>query len=706
MNIKPVFPQACARLERTAIISLERRITTMISGGRRYVSLYLGVALMAGWLMTQTAAAGLFHGINAGAPIWNGSVDFSAQRAQQFAATGTDAIRVNFRLDNGAQTWNSTQLAMYDQVIANARNAGLKVLGLFSNETVAGGQAAWNNDPDNDGLNSYVTNFASTAQFLVNRYGNDIKKWEVWNEPNAYTNPNYTNDPMNAGGTYILPRVYAQMLSQTYRSLHSANLLQNGTKLVSGGLLAHDIGGSFSTAMDYMQQVYNRTGVWNSLQADLGRRYAWDEFGYHFYISQGSLLQTSQLASYFNDVRTKQATNNDSSDINVTEFGWQTVNGNTQQLQRDNMARAYNYMEAQPYISQTFWYQWIDEPQVKWGIHTSEGQQKLAYHEFVARNANWVDPDPDPPGSNIVFTTHHGLSDTSTGYNYSSADLLQGKIATTLPGDLGWHPDNPASNNPNNRNGIKAFTDGVGAYSNGLTGLLADFPPAGTPTKLIDYDLGAVHSIDEIRIFTGNAGRDGRIFSTTAVWSSADGVAYDFLGYFQSEPSGAVNHTNSNPNANAATVVRIFREDGSPLADDVTHLRFHFFAVSDLDGVMRDPFNGVNPYTGVNDGRDAAFVSPMVREIDVFGQLVGPVIIPGDFNEDGAVDLADYVAWRKRGGTPAEYQTWRTNFGRNSLGGGSGASAPSVPEPSGILVALACAILAAGRLRPGRTNWL
>jgi hypothetical protein len=658
----------------------------------RIGALIAGGVFATSYLLVATSRADEFHGLNAGAPIWNGSLQLTSQRAQQFAATGTDSIRVNFRLDNGATTWNSTQLSMYDQVIANARNAGLKVLGLFSNETVAGGQGAWNNDPDNDGLNSYVTQYASTAQFLVNRYKNDVKTWELWNEPNAYTNPNYSNDPLNAGGTYILPRVYAQVLNQTYRSLNSAGLLTPGTKLVSGGLLAHDIGGSFSTAMDYMQQVYNRTSVWNSLQSDFGRRYAWDEFGYHFYLSQGSLIPTSQLSSYFNTVRSTQSTNSDPSKINVTEFGWQTIGSNTQQLQRDNMATAYNYMEALPFISGTYWYQWTDEPDVKWGITNSSGQPKLSYNEFVARNAG---PDPDPPGSNVVYTTHHGTNDTTTGYSYSSTDLIQGKIATELPGDLGWHSSNPASGNPNNRNGLKAFTDGAGSLGAGFTGLLSDFSPAGSPAKLIDYDLGPAHDINEIRIFTSNAGNDGRIFSTTAVWSSGNGVDYDFLGYFQSDTSGTVNNSSAPGGSKGATVVRIFREDNSLLAEDVTHLRFHFYAVSSLEAQMRDPFNGVNPFTNVNDNLSAAYMSPMVREIDVFGAASPVEPLEGDYNLDGTVDAADYVAWRKQSGITTSYNMWKSNFGESNQNGSGGDDLlVAAPEPaSASLVCMAALAL-------------
>ena len=34
----------------------------------------------------------------------------------------------------------------------------------------------------------------------------------------------------------------------------------------------------------------------------------------------------------------------------------------------------------------------------------------------------------------------------------------------------------------------------------------------------------------------------------------------------------------------------------------------------------------------------------------------------GDFNDDGRIDAADYVVWRKNGGTPQAYNTWRAHL--------------------------------------------
>jgi hypothetical protein len=77
-------------------------------------------------------------------------------------------------------------------------------------------------------------------------------------------------------------------------------------------------------------------------------------------------------------------------------------------------------------------------------------------------------------------------------------------------------------------------------------------------------------------------------------------------------------------------------------------------------------------------------------------------IIGGDFNEDGVVDAADYVVWRKGLGaiyTQNDYNVWRSNFGRAA---GSGATLGSangavVPEPATQLLAMS-ALLVLGRL--------
>lgn len=84
--------------------------------------------------------------------------------------------------------------------------------------------------------------------------------------------------------------------------------------------------------------------------------------------------------------------------------------------------------------------------------------------------------------------------------------------------------------------------------------------------------------------------------------------------------------------------------------------------------------------------------------------------VPGDFNNNGIVDSADYVVWRKSEGTSttlpndngiggivgtAHYNLWRSYFGA-SAGSGSSLSLVSVPEPAShmpLLVALGALVI-------------
>lgn len=209
-------------------------------------------------------------------------------------------------------------------------------------------------------------------------------------------------------------------------------------------------------------------------------------------------------------------------------------------------------------------------------------------------------------------TTIHGPENTSLAAYVSSNDLLHGLIATELAGDAGWHPANPAAGNPAAPEGLATFTDGVNNID--LFGLLNDFPPAGAPTKRIQYALSSPSDIRKIQILSGNNGKDGRVFSTSVVQVSTNGGgSFSTLGYFQSDLSGTINSGQW-----GSTLVSITDDAGGPLAQGVTHLIFDLYAVDNSQGEMRDPFDGVNPFTGVDDLLNAPISSPLIWEIDVF----------------------------------------------------------------------------------------
>jgi hypothetical protein len=82
--------------------------------------------------------------------------------------------------------------------------------------------------------------------------------------------------------------------------------------------------------------------------------------------------------------------------------------------------------------------------------------------------------------------------------------------------------------------------------------------------------------------------------------------------------------------------------------------------------------------------------------------------VNGDYNNNGVVDAADYVIWRKNSGTtntlphdptggtigPQQYNTWRSHFGQSAAGSGSSLDGATVPEPAALaLIALGLVLI-------------
>jgi len=106
----------------------------------------------------------------------------------------------------------------------------------------------------------------------------------------------------------------------------------------------------------------------------------------------------------------------------------------------------------------------------------------------------------------------------------------------------------------------------------------------------------------------------------------------------------------------------------------------------------------MNSTVSANGGTVGTSGTSRVDNVTVWGTpLVG---LPGDFNGDGAVNAADYVFWRKSGGTAEQYNMWRANFGAANSGSGAARSA-TVPEPGAWLL-----VLLAGCLMPLRGGTL
>ena len=139
---------------------------------------------------------------------------------------------------------------------------------------------------------------------------------------------------------------------------------------------------------------------------------------------------------------------------------------------------------------------------------------------------------------------------------------------------------------------------------------------------------------------------------------------------------------------------KYFSADGglTPLANFSNGTTFEEGHWQDDAGIgIMDPTAGVGELLKISDMD--------LRAMDVIGYNRIAAALPGDFNFNGAVDAADYVAWRKASGTQASYDVWRAHFGQNASSGLGSITGVAVPEPTALLQLVSLAGVAAVRRR-------
>jgi len=333
-----------------------------------------------------------------GPGVYDGQNGLTESYAQHVDQAGLGGLRLGFRIDTQT-SWDQALFDQYDAYLAVAKEHGLDVMAIVLYESTppsAGGQAQWNSGYDSSGYSAYVQAFVDTAKTLMDRYGDQIKYWEIWNEPNAWTNPSYASDPTQAGGTYILPQVYAKMLTETFVQAN-ATIEAKGLHLVTGGLFAHDIGGGFSPATDYAQQVY-QDGPWDWMQANYGRRYPWDGFGYHIYIDQGGATTSAHILQYIDAIQQLKVQQSDYVPLWITEFGWQAPKNVSEQQQAANLDLALQTFESRGDVARTFVFKVDDYDD--WGIFRGDWSAKpaVATYRMHDMGCTPIAPKPLPDG--------------------------------------------------------------------------------------------------------------------------------------------------------------------------------------------------------------------------------------------------------------------------------------------------------------------
>ncbi|MEX0642079.1 MAG: hypothetical protein WD468_05230 [Pirellulales bacterium] len=143
----------------------------------------------------------------------------------------------------------------------------------------------------------------------------------------------------------------------------------------------------------------------------------------------------------------------------------------------------------------------------------------------------------------------------------------------------------------------------------------------------------------------------------------------------------------------AATLSFSFDEDG--------------FSVEFDAGTAGSFSSGMRPWSQIPGGFDPAKLGDQtqlfIQGYDINGGTAASVVVNsisvtgtslGDFNGDGVVDMADYIVWRDKlgnGYTQEDYNIWRANFGKVlSVESGSSTASHAVPEPTAMMLLVAC----------------
>ncbi len=200
------------------------------------------------------------------------------------------------------------------------------------------------------------------------------------------------------------------------------------------------------------------------------------------------------------------------------------------------------------------------------------------------------------------------------------------------------------------------------------------------------------------------ASAPGLVFDADAATRSLDKEALLLLGEFSTAAANEGDTiTFSNPDLSAFLNLLAHRHGGSTVATLLLERQ-------DANGVRTQFASKEATILETGFPVPAGTYAPKLVLDAALGQVAG---LPGDFNDDSIVNLADYAVWRDNlgasagtlfnnttGGTigTAQYNLWKTNFG-NSASGTGAVSQATVPEPSAIVLLASIAVLGLLRLR-------
>jgi len=513
---------------------------------------------------------------------------FNRRVADDVGYLNPDMIRIEFICESN----DAINMKAYDYLADQAAARGMKILGLIDYQSLKALSS------DEWATGAFRTRFTNRVKEIVRHFQgrtNPIRHWEIWNEEDLDLGfPDYR----------IEPEPYALLLIDAY---HAVKKIDEGSTVVLGGI--SPVG--FEYESNYLEELYQTTALTDHYTSY--GCHPFDVVGCHPYPEgsvfvdpdpgMGNLLNTKIKA-------VMNANGDRGKKVWLTEMGWNTQY-HTEQQQALYLEKSYYLMESltdpaypgdPPYVERYFWFTYSDfQGGNLWGLVTSNySREKPSYQKYLELSGPGYIPPPTPtppPGQQPPVV--NGKTDADLPCRVSDSDLVEAMIPAIVSG--GFHPasQGDASN----------LTNGL-FDANYLTLVLADY---SDPALRVRFEFPEPVDITEVRIFAGHDRDSGnRAFQSNDIYVNGHPAALELnTGSYGQVATGW----------SAVSLVRWLPPEGEKVAAKNVHsLDILMWCTSTLSSDFVDRWSPLDDPEKDWDGAGPAFVAPLIKEIDVFGQ--------------------------------------------------------------------------------------
>lgn len=327
----------------------------------------LATMLPASALGAAAATDALELGLDVGAPF-NDRRDplFLQDLHAVLKASGTKVVRLHF-VHGGFGDDRRLFFERYDGLIRGFTKRGIRILGLITNETVPGTPDQWNANSyeagQGNGANAYLDKLSDTFAFIASSWRDVVKRYEIWNEPNA-------------PATSIHPSNLSYLLATCYAKLRWSGVAD--VRLTSGGIFAHNLQGYTwsGSGADYLDRLYatglHATGQLQWVRSRFGTDPI-DEVGTNLYVCQGGDMQGKDvygIACYLDNLQKVIGTYDIGAKVRVTETGWTVAPGGpSAEDQAGNLVNVASLCGQRSDVSGLMYYKLMDGlGDATWGL--------------------------------------------------------------------------------------------------------------------------------------------------------------------------------------------------------------------------------------------------------------------------------------------------------------------------------------------------